>query len=74
MGSKALPWNPYLEALPRLVKWKMEAEPPDIRYQAEPGNKYKYKISAPKQPSVLSFVRHASQSQSPTATTKVIIL
>lgn len=37
-GSQALPGNRYLEALPRLVTGEIEAEPLDLRYQAEPGN------------------------------------
>jgi len=37
-GSQALPGNRYLEALPRKLLWKLEAEPPDMPYQAEPGN------------------------------------
>ena len=35
---QALPGNRYLEALPRKLLSKLEAEPPDMRYQAEPGN------------------------------------
>ena len=37
-GSQALPGNRYLEALPRKLLSKLEAQPPDLRYQAEPGN------------------------------------
>ncbi|MEG4320408.1 MULTISPECIES: hypothetical protein [unclassified Microcoleus] len=38
-GSQALPGKLYPEALPRLEKRKgKEAEPPNLRYQAEPGN------------------------------------
>jgi hypothetical protein len=37
-GSQAEPRNRYLEALPRKLLSKLEAEPPDMRYQAEPGN------------------------------------
>jgi large exoprotein involved in heme utilization and adhesion len=37
-GSQALPGNRCLEALPRLQAGKREAEPLDLRYQAEPGN------------------------------------
>jgi len=38
-GSHALPGNRYLEAQPRKAMGKLEAEPPDLRYQEEPGNK-----------------------------------
>ena len=38
INFQALPGNRYLEALPRKLLWKLEAEPPDLRYQAEPGN------------------------------------
>ena len=38
--SQAEPGKRYLEALPRKLLWKLEAEPPDLRYQAEPGNAY----------------------------------
>jgi len=37
-GSQALPGNLCPEALPRLQAGKLEAEPTDVRYQAEPGN------------------------------------
>ncbi len=41
-GSASLspeePGNQCLEALPRFLAQKLEAEPPDMRYQAEPGN------------------------------------
>jgi hypothetical protein len=38
-ASPALPLNRYLEALPRLLcLGKLEAEPPDLPCQAEPGN------------------------------------
>ncbi len=37
-GSQALPGNRCPEALPRWQAGKLEAEPPDLRYQAEPGN------------------------------------
>jgi hypothetical protein len=37
-GSQEEPGNRDLEALPRKLLWKLEAEPPDLRYQAEPGN------------------------------------
>ncbi|MEZ2302798.1 MAG: hypothetical protein ACBR13_13635 [Microcoleus sp.] len=37
-GSQALPGNLRPEALPRLQAGKLEAEPTDVRYQAEPGN------------------------------------
>ncbi|MEG4802192.1 hypothetical protein QUB63_19665 [Microcoleus sp. ARI1-B5] len=37
--SKALPWNAYIEALPRLRT--REAEPPSIHSQEEPGNENK---------------------------------
>ena len=32
------PGNRCPEALPRVAKNKLEAEPPDLRYQALPGN------------------------------------
>lgn len=37
-GSPAMPGNPFPEALPRLRAGKLEAEPPYLRYQAEPIN------------------------------------
>jgi len=38
INFQAEPGNRYLGALPRKLLWKLEAEPPDLRYQAEPGN------------------------------------
>jgi hypothetical protein len=35
---QARPGNQCPEALPRLLVGKLEAEPPDMRYQAEPVN------------------------------------
>jgi hypothetical protein len=37
-GSQAEPGNRCPEALPRVAKGKLEAEPPDLRSQAESGN------------------------------------
>ena len=39
-GSLALPGNQCLEALPRKLLGRLEAEPPDLCYQVEPSNKY----------------------------------
>ena len=33
-----MPGNQYPEALPREVRGEFEAEPLDMRYQAQPGN------------------------------------
>ena len=42
---QAMSGNQCPEALPRLLVGKLEAEPPDMRYQAEPVNELTSKIT-----------------------------